>query len=342
VVVRSIPLLTPSTLTVDKLGNNVQYIDFLYQYDLDMNTEIDLRHLRYFVSVAEELHFGRAAMRLNIAQPPLSQQIRQLEQNLGHRLFTRTSRSVALTAAGEELLERARRILTRVEDDIAAVRRVGRGEVGTLTISFTGSAILTDALPEAIRIYRRRFPSVDLRLREMGTMAQVHALRDRSVDLGCLRDPGPFDGLIIEELLREPFVAVVPSRHELAKLRVIPVQKLKKEPFIFHRREIGPLAYDRTMAVCEQVGFRPEIVQEAPQWPTVIRLVESGLGVSIAPSCVAKLETMGVVFRRLNAKGAFTEVSLGRRDEPITPTMSAFIDTVQQAFRAKRRGQLPG
>jgi DNA-binding transcriptional LysR family regulator len=302
-----------------------------------MNTEIDLRHLRYFVAVAEELHFGRAALRLHIAQPPLSQQIRQLEKNLGHALFVRTSRSVSLTAAGTELLERARRMLARLEEDVAAVRRVGRGEVGTLTIAFTGSAILTDALPEAIRSYRRHFPTVDLRLREMGTMMQIDALRDRSIDLGFLRDPGPFDGLTIRELLRERFVAVVPSRHILAKLKRVPVHKLKGEPFIFHRRSIGPLAYDRTMAVCEQAGFRPEIVQEAPQWPTAIRLVESGLGVTIAPSCVAKLETMGVAFRPITTKEAFTEVSLGRREEPPTPTMSAFIDTVDEAFSRKRR-----
>jgi DNA-binding transcriptional LysR family regulator len=297
-----------------------------------MNTEIELRHLRYFVAVAEELHFGRAALRLHLAQPPLSQQIRQLERNLGHALFLRTSRSVALTSAGQELLERARRTLARVEDDLAAVRRVGRGEVGALTIAFTGSAILSDPLPGAIRAYRRRYPEVDLRLRELGTMLQIEALRDGSIDLGFLRDPGPFDGLVIEELSREPYVAVLPSRHSLAKMRTVAVKKLNGEPFIFHRRGIGPLAFDRTMAVCRQAGFLPEIVQEAPQWPTVIRLVESGLGVSIAPRCVSKLETMGVCFRPINVKGAFTEVSLGHRDEPLSPTAAEFARMARQSF----------
>jgi DNA-binding transcriptional LysR family regulator len=301
-----------------------------------MNSEIDLRHLRYFVAVAEELHFGRAAVRLHIAQPPLSQQIKQLEQNLGHRLFVRTSRSVALTAAGTEMLERARRTLTRMEEDLAAVRRVGRGEVGALTIAFTGSAILSDPLPEAIRSYRRRFPEVDLRLRELGTMSQIEALRDGSIDLGFLRDPGPFEGLVIEELLRESYVAVLPSRHPLAQSRTVSVKNLRGEPFIFHRRGIGPLAFDRTMAVCEQAGFRPEIVQEAPQWPTVIRLVESGLGVSIAPRCVSKLETMGVEFRPINAKGAFTEVSLGHRDEPLHATAVEFVSMARRAFAARK------
>ncbi len=302
-----------------------------------MNVDIDLRHLRYFVAVAEELHFGRAARRLHIAQPPLSQQIKQLERNLGHALFTRTSRSVSLTAAGKELLERARRTLTRVEEDLSAVRRVGRGEVGALTVAFTGSAILRDPLPEAIRAYRRRFPQVDLRLRELGTMLQIAALRDGSIDLGFLRDPGPFDGLVVDELSREPYVAVLPSRHPLAKLRVVAIAKLRGEPFIFHRRDIGPLAFDRTMAVCERAGFLPTIVQEAPQWPTVIRLVESGLGVSIAPACVSKLETIGVAFRPTNAKAAFTEVSLGHRDEPLPPTALEFVNIARTAFTVPQR-----
>jgi DNA-binding transcriptional LysR family regulator len=302
-----------------------------------MNSEVELRHLRYFVAVAEELHFGRAALRLNIAQPPLSQQIRQLEANLGHPLFVRTSRSVTLTAAGRELLERARRTLARVEEDLVAVRRIGRGEVGALTIAFTGSSILRDPLPEAIRVYRRKYPEVDLRLREMGTMLQIDALRDGSIDLGFLRDPGPFDGLVIEELSREPFVAVLPSRHALAKMRSLHPTQLRGEPFIFHRRDIGPLAFDRTMAVCQQVKFLPEIVQEAPQWPTVIRLVESGLGVSIAPRCVSKLETMGVVFRPLRASGAFTEVSLGHRAEPLMPTAVEFVRIAKEAFRGEKK-----
>ena len=302
-----------------------------------MDADIDLRHLRYFVAVAEELHFGRAALRLHIAQPPVSQQIKQLEHNLGHPLFVRTSRSVSLTAAGRELLDRARRTLTRVEEDLAAVRRVGRGEVGALTIAFTGSAILTNALPEAIRAYRRRYPEVDLRLRELRTMLQIDALRDSSIDLGFLRDPGPFDGLVIEELWREPYVAVLPSRHPLAKMRTVNVRKLRASRSSFTLGPPARLAFDRTMAVCEQAGFRPEIVQEAPQWPTVIRLVESGLGFSIAPACVSKLETMGVAFRPINAKGSFTEVSLGHRNEPLHPTAAEFVRMAKQAFVNRSR-----
>jgi DNA-binding transcriptional LysR family regulator len=293
---------------------------------------IDLRHLRYFVAVAEELHFGRAAARLGIQQPPLSQQIKQLETELGHALFTRTSRSVSLTAAGEELLDRTRRTLNRLNEDLNAVKRIGRGEVGTLNIGFAGSAMLS-ALPDVIKSYRREYPDVQLSLREMVTSESVAHLRDGTIDLGFLRDPGEIDGLIIHSLLRESFVAILPAKHRLAKQKSVSATQLKGNPFIFYRRSVGPVAYDRTIGVLERAGFTPEIVQEAMQWPTAIRLVAAGLGVSIAPACVAKMSTPGVVFRRIITKDAFTEIALGRRDEPITPTVEAFVRLATETFR---------
>ena len=294
-------------------------------------TDIELRHLRYFVAVAEELHFGRAASKLGIQQPPLSQQIKQLEAELGHALFTRTSRSVALTAAGRELLERTRRTLTRLQEDLHAVKRIGRGEVGVLNIGFAGSAMLS-ALPEVIKAYRREYPDVQLSLREMVTSDSVAHLRDGTIDLGFLRDPGAIDGLVIDSLLRESFVAILPAKHRLAKQKSISAAKLEGDPLIFYRRSVGPVAYDRTIGVFERAGFTPEIVQEAMQWPTAIRLVAAGLGVSIAPACVAKMSTPGVVFRRIVTKDAFTEIALGRRDEPATPTAEAFVRLARETF----------
>ena len=293
--------------------------------------DIDLRHLRYFVAVAEELHFGRAAARLGIQQPPLSQQIKQLESELGHKLFVRTSRSVALTAAGRELLERSRRTLTRVQEDINAVRRVGRGDVGTLNIGFAGSAMLT-VLPEAIRMYRRQYPDVQLTLREMVTSVSLENLREGTIDLGFLRDPGQMEGFVIESLLSEPYIAVLSAKHRLAEYKSISPAKLKGEPLIFYGRKEGPVAYDKTIALCERAGFKPQIVQEAPQWPTAVRLVAAGLGYSIAPACVAKLGVPGVVFRRIVAKDAFTEIALGRRDEATIPTVQAFIKLARETF----------
>jgi DNA-binding transcriptional LysR family regulator len=265
-----------------------------------MNREIELRHLRYFLAVADTLHFSKAAARLGMAQPPLSQQIRNLEQLVGHRLFDRTTRGVKLTLAGQLLAERARGTMEKIQDDLAQVRRLGRGEEGTLTVGFSGSVMFTE-LPAAIESFRRRYPKVELRLREMVTAAQIAALLDGTLDLGFLRDGDPTEGIHMTTVLREPYVAVLPASHALARKRSLRVADLRREPFIFFARRMGPLAFDRTMACCERHGFRPNIVQEAPQWPTLIRLVAAGLGVSLAPACVSNIPIPGVVYGRVGA-----------------------------------------
>src|SRR3984893_17795339 len=175
-----------------------------------MDSAIERRHLRYFVAVAEELHFSRAAKRLRIAQPPLSQQIRKLEHHIGHSLFVRNSRAVALTHAGEMLLERARHILKRIEEDLETVRRVGRGEMGSLTVGFIGSAMLT-VLPTLLGRYRMKYNQVELRLRELTTSRLVDAIRQGAVDIGFLRDAGPTDGLSVETILAEKYVVALPD-----------------------------------------------------------------------------------------------------------------------------------
>jgi DNA-binding transcriptional LysR family regulator len=274
-----------------------------------MKGDVELRHLRYFVAVAETLHFSKAAQRLGMAQPPLSQQIRRLEEIVGHRLFDRTTRGVKLTLAGQLLEERARTTIEKVQDDLAQVRRLGRGEEGTLTVGFSGSVMFTE-LPAAIGAYRRRYPKVELRLRELATSAQIAALLDGTLDLAFLRDGDPTDGIEISTLLREPYVAVLPAAHALARKRTLHVGDLRKEPFIFFARRMGPLAFDRTIACCERSGFRPNIVQEAPQWPTLVRLVGAGLGVSLAPACVANVAIPGAVYRDVHA-AIRTAVDLG-------------------------------
>lgn len=243
-----------------------------------MNEEIELRHFRYFLAVAETLHFSRAAERLGMAQPPLSQQIKRLEQLIGHRLFDRTTRGVKLTLAGQLLAERARSTIEKVQDDVAQVRRLGRGEEGTLTVGFSGSVMFTD-LPAAIESYRRRYPKVELRLRELSTSAQISALLTGTIDLAFLRDGDQTEGIEISTLFEERYVAVLPEAHALAGKRSLRVRDLRKEPFILFARRMGPLAFDRTIACCERDGFRPNIVQDAPQWPTLVRLVAAGLGV---------------------------------------------------------------
>ncbi len=265
-----------------------------------MDHDIELRHLRYFLAVAETLHFSKAAQCLGMAQPPLSQQIRRLEDLVGHRLFDRTTRGVKLTLAGQLLAESARTTLDKVHDDLAQVRRLGRGEEGTLTVGFSGSVMFT-ALPAAIESYRRQYPKVELRLRELVTSAQISALLEGTLDLAFLRDGDPTDGIEMTTLLREPYVAVLPQGHALTRKHSIGTKDLRREPFIFFARRMGPLAFDRTMACCEAAGFRPNIVQEAPQWPTLVRLVAAGLGVSLAPACVATIAIPGAVYRPLPA-----------------------------------------
>ena len=265
-----------------------------------MDSDIELRHLRYFVAVAEELHFGRAAQRLHLAQPPLSQQIRKLEEILGYPLFERTSRSVSLTAAGQVFLERAQRTLRNVQRDIEETRSIGRGEVGSLHIGFVGSAMLT-MLPAIFREYRAAYPSVRLHLHESFTAKVIEGLQNGTLDAGLLRDGDPADledlkgGLISTTIYSEPFLAVLPAHHPRARQKSISPAALRDEPFVYYPRSAGIHAFEKPLALCEEHGFRPQIVQEAHNWLTILRLIGAGLGVSIAPACVQLIASPEVV-----------------------------------------------
>lgn len=266
-------------------------------------SDIELRHLRYFVAVAEELHFGRAAERLHLAQPPLSQQIRKLEEIVGHRLFTRTSRAVKLTSAGESFFNQARRTLRKVEDDLEEARSIGRGEVGFLRVGFIGSSMLT-RLPAMLGRYRAQFPKVNLQLSEFHTSGVIEGLVESTLDVGFLRDSGPVEGLEVEPLFSEPFIAVVPSRHPLARRKALTGAELCDEPFVFFSPLASQRAYEKTVSICEAHGYRPRVVQEAPQWLTILRLVGAGLGVTIAPACVQRIATPEVSCKRLTFSSA--------------------------------------
>ena len=293
-----------------------------------MDQEIELRHLRYFVAVAEELHFGRAALRLHLSQPPLSQQIRRLEELLGYPLFVRTSRAVQLTSAGDVFLERARRTLRKMDEDLEATRTVGRGEAGTLAVGFIGSGMLT-TIPAMLGQYRARFPGVNLQLREMYSSGVIHELKVGALDVGFVRDGDPTEGLAAETLFSEPFLAVLPVRHALARRsRWIDAAELAGEPFVFYSPLAGNRAYERPMSLCEAAGFRPRVVQEAPQWLTIMRLVGAGLGVSIGPACVERITTPEVVCRRLRvparASAVRSEIALAWRTGDNRPIVAAF------------------
>ena len=277
-----------------------------------MDHEIELRHLRYFVAVAEELHFGRAAARLHLAQPPLSQQIRRLEELLGYALFTRTSRSVSLTDAGALLLERARRTLRNVGRDLEETRSVGRGEVGSLHVGFVGSAMLT-TLPGVLRRYRERYPGVRLQLHESFTSRVIEGLENGTLDVGVLRDSGPVEGLETAAMFTEAFVAMLPATHRCAGQRSLSAAQLRGEPFVFYPRSAGTRAYELPLSICEAQGFRPQIVQEATHWLTIVRLIGAGLGVSIGPACVRQIVGEDVVCVALRGAGVVSEVGLAWR-----------------------------
>jgi DNA-binding transcriptional LysR family regulator len=274
-----------------------------------MDRDIELRHLRYFVAVAEDLHFGRAAQRLHLAQPPLSQQIRKLEDLLGVSLFLRTSRSVSLTSAGDALLQRARRTLRNVQRDIDETRNIGRGEVGSLHIGFIGSAMFS-TLPSILRSYREAYPQVRLHLHESFTAMVMEGLENGTLDTGILRDGDPVEGLEVVTILSEPFVAVLPATHPSARQKSISPAALRHEPFIYYPRSAGARAYDKPLTLFDAYGSRPQIVQEASHWLNILRLVGSGLGVTIAPACVRLISLADVVCLPLRDAKIMSNVEL--------------------------------
>lgn len=296
-----------------------------------MNNRIEIRHLRYFLAVVETLHFGKAAEKLGMAQPPLSQQIKNLEHILGYALFDRTTRGVKLTTVGQFFAEKALQTLSKMQDDVEMARRVGAGKVGVLNVGFSGSVMLT-ALPRAIELYRRRHPNVELRLRELVTAEQVPGLLAGTLAIGFLRDGEAREGLSLESVLHEPYIAVLPSRHKLAKKKVLSPADLKDEPFVLFERRMGNLAFDRTVACCEAGGFRPNIVQHAPQWPTALRLVAAGLGVSVAPACVANYMMPEVTYRRLRSRH-WSSIDIGMKSDLENPAAEAFLQIVRPVLR---------
>jgi DNA-binding transcriptional LysR family regulator len=298
-----------------------------------MDRNIELRHLRYFVAVAEELHFGRAANRLHLAQPPLSQQIRKLEEILGHALFTRTSRAVKLTSAGQIFLDRARRTLRNVQEDLDEARSVGRGEEGFLRVGFISSSMLTP-LPATLGQYRRAFPRVNLQLHESYTSLVVQGLLNGTLDAGFLRDGDPTEGLDVTTIYSEPFLAVLPADHPLAGRPIISTASLRDEPFVFFSPTAGKRAYEKPVSLCEQHGFRPRVVQEAPQWLTAMRLIGAGLGVSIAPACVQQIATPDVVCRPIRGATILSDIELAYRTTEDRPIVKSFAKIARASFAA--------
>ncbi len=284
----------------------------------------ELRHLRSFLAVAEELHFGRAALRLGIAQPPLSQQIQQLEERIGARLFERTQRKVELSDAGRVLVEEARRILSAVDNAAVAVRRAARGETGQLRIAFAAT-VMFHALPRIVRAFREQFPGVYLDLREMASGAQLAALRAGDLDIGFVREPLPDSDLEIEVVLREPLMITVEGSHRLAKKKRASVADLKDEPFVLFPSEIAPGLYFQVMRLCGDAGFSPRVVEVSRELYTTVSLVAAGVGVSILPASVERLGWPNVRYLAVPARHGTTRVAAAWRRDRKSPAIEAFL-----------------
>lgn len=290
---------------------------------------MELRHLRYFVAVAEDLHFGRAAERLHITQQPLSQQIRQLEDELGVLLFHRTKRRVQLTEPGKAFLVEARQILLKATQAVEIARQVAQGESGRLKVGFSGFATYS-VLPKTLRIFRERFPRVELELEEMTTTAQVQALQEQQIHLGLMIPPIPDTSLSFQPILREPLVVILPETHPLATQPELTLPMLANESFILVSRHLEPGYYDQCISLFQQAGFTPKVVQKASQKQTILGLVSAGMGVSLAPASIRNIHRTGVVYITLNTLNAEVElVAVWRQDEPL-PVLQTFLEVMKE------------
>jgi DNA-binding transcriptional LysR family regulator len=284
---------------------------------------VELRQLRYFIAVAEELHFRRAATRLHMSQPPLSQQIAALEAELGCRLLARTRRQVELTPAGTAFLRDARAVLADLEQAAGRARALGEGLSGVLRVSFVGSALFS-IVPTLVQRFRQIRPHVSLELHESSTVDQVRALQSGAIDAGLIRPPlEPPPGISLEPIATEPTVAAVPSDHPLTHLRRIPLARLAAEPIVLFSREQAPGFHDLILSRLAATGAASNIVQRAPQTLTIIGLVAAGIGLSPVPASVASLALPGVTYRPLTHAPA-AELALVTRADHNSALISTF------------------
>ena len=288
---------------------------------------MELRHLRYFAAVAEELHFGRAAERLRLAQPPLSRQILDLEAELGFPLFDRTRRQVRLTAAGAVLAAQAGRVFEAVDLAVREAHRASRGESGRVAVAYPSSLVYS-GLTELLRAFRTRFPSVEVVLREMSPQQQVDALRGGSIDVGFVRAPLDEPSLESEMVRTEPLVVALPLGHWLAKRRSIPLGLLADEPFVLFSRQRGPGYFDYLMRLCHEAGFTPRIVQEALQLD-IASLVAAGFGVSIVPVSMRRIRHSGLVLRPIVGRPTTSLLVAWRQGNP-SAVLQGFLEVVRR------------
>lgn len=292
---------------------------------------MELRHLRYFVAVAEELHFGRAAARLAIVQPSLSQQIKQLEDEMGFPLLHRTQRSVALTDAGRVFLGEARKILAEVQEAKRVAQRAYRGEVGRLVVGYISSSTY-DLLPWMLHAYRERFPQVEVALHELTTIEQIRALEEERIQVGLMRLPISTPLVNVEVVRREPIVCVLPQAHPLASRERIPITVLEHEPFVLQANQRGLGYFIQLMKLFLSAGFSPNVVQEVNEMHAIVGLVAAGIGVSLVPLSTRNIRSQGVVYRELEGETLITEMAVGWLRDTHSAVVQNFLTVVRETM----------
>jgi DNA-binding transcriptional LysR family regulator len=287
---------------------------------------MELRHIRYFLAVAQELNFTRAAALVHIGQPPLSQQIKDLEAEVGAQLFRRLAQGAELTVAGRAFLEQIEGVLPQVERAKVAAQRAARGEVGSLHVGFTSSSAFSTVVPSAIRSFRRAYPEVDLSLEEAGTTRLTNGLLKGELDVVFLR-PGATvsQDLQIRLLSEEPMLVALPTCHPAAAANEINLIDLRNEPFILFPRATGATLFDTIIAACRDAGFEPILGQSAPQIDSIVNLVAAELGVSLVPASMNQLQVSGVVYREIAGVAPVARLALAVRRGETSKVVRNFI-----------------
>ncbi len=286
---------------------------------------MELRHLRYFIAVAEELHFSRAAERLNITPPSLTQQIQALEAELGVRLLNRTKRSVELTDAGRRFLDESRKTIRQAEHTELVGRQAGRGELGRIEIGYMTSSTCSGIVPRCLAEYHRQNPLVDLRLYKLETPQQLTALAERRLDVGFVRPPDRYPlGLTGIPVFRQPVMLALPEGHALARVKKLECADLANQPFIAPTVE-AELAYaGYVTAIAEQGGFAPLIAARATDYLTIVTMVSAGIGLAAVPASFSNISIPGVRYRQVNLKQE-ARIALSYRRDERAPAVKRFI-----------------
>jgi DNA-binding transcriptional LysR family regulator len=299
---------------------------------------VELRHLRYFVAVAEELHFSRAAARLHVAQPALSQQIRQLERELGLPLLTRTKRRVALTEPGRAFLAEARRTLSDAEGAVRAARRAAAGETGRLRVGYVDLATWA-IFPTVVRAFRERFPAVDMTLSELHREPQREALLRGELDVGFFTLLPRNHGLAGQRVALDPLMVALPEGHPSTAHARVSLTALAAEPWVLFPRELKTHYMELVLEACDAAGFTPRVVQEASQLHTLAGLVGAGVGVALLPGAMATAPRAGVVFRPLAGQAPALPLHVVWRQGEVSATVAQFVAVTRDLLHARTAGR---